>query len=324
MPCNHPMKAFPTGHFTANGLDEYFIASQKTEMVSFDAVFRKFHHYPIGVPTKYLGQEMFITQSIPIPCGSCVGCRMAHAKEWATRCALEAKYHQHVWFVTLTYDDQHLPGDKLLHKEDLQNFFKRLRRKGYSFRYFACGEYGETYDRPHYHAIIFGLDLPDLTLIGKSSRLENLYDSDLLKYTWGKGFVSVGYADIKAMSYTAGYVEKKQKRQDDHRVKPFLVMSRKPAIGTLYLVENPDSIVNSGKVYGDFGTSHRARAPRHFLRKLKEADEYLMKGKSLENQERGKRYADLNHAVWNCTDDELIGFAKDELALQKLSKIERS
>lgn len=54
-------------------------------------------------------------------------------------------------FVTLTYDNDSLPGDSGLHKEDFQRFMKRLRKySGYDLKYFACGEYGGRFKRPHY------------------------------------------------------------------------------------------------------------------------------------------------------------------------------
>jgi hypothetical protein len=42
-----------------------------------------------------------------------------------------------------------------LKKKELQNFLKRLRKNaGFTFRYFACGEYGKK-GRPHYHILLF-------------------------------------------------------------------------------------------------------------------------------------------------------------------------
>lgn len=80
-----------------------------------------------------------------LPCGKCKGCKMAHSREWAFRllCELDTYQGQGI-FLTLTYDDLHLPKDLSLHKEDLQNFFKRLRKAlpGVKIKYYACGEYG--------------------------------------------------------------------------------------------------------------------------------------------------------------------------------------
>ena len=63
---------------------------------------------------------------IVLPCGQCMACRLNKSRDWATRCVLEAKMHDQNCFITLTYDDNHLPPDYGLHKEDLQNFWKRI------------------------------------------------------------------------------------------------------------------------------------------------------------------------------------------------------
>ena len=75
----------------------------------------------------------------------------------------EAKLHKENCFITLTYNNNNLPKYKSLVKKELQDFFKRLRKKyGEGIRYYACGEYGPKGKRPHYHAIIFGWKPKDL------------------------------------------------------------------------------------------------------------------------------------------------------------------
>lgn len=109
------------------------------------------------------------------PCGKCNVCRVQRSNQWALRCMHELKqYGNKAVFVTLTYNEENLPKNKTLVKDDLQKFWKRLRKnlKGRKISYFACGEYGSRYDRPHYHAIIFGLDP------------FSLKDKDVLKKSW--------------------------------------------------------------------------------------------------------------------------------------------
>ena len=50
-----------------------------------------------------------------------------------------------------------------------KKFMKRLRKrfKGKRIRFYMCGEYGEQFDRPHFHACIFGVDFPDKVLFLK-------------------------------------------------------------------------------------------------------------------------------------------------------------
>ena len=170
--------------------------------------------------------------SIQVPCGKCLECKLAMANEWAGRCQIEAKNWIHNYFITLTYDEKNLPVNKLnqktLKKKDFQNFMKRLRKatKGEKtwvnpvtgkteqpIRYFACGEYGEKTKRPHYHAIIFNLSIPDLKFYKKTKQGNKLYNSDFLQKIWTKGFVVIGLADYASCAYTARYVQKKAYKQ---------------------------------------------------------------------------------------------------------------
>ena len=67
--------------------------------------------------------------NINLACGQCIGCRLEKSKAWATRCMNEAQMHTQNCFITLTYNDDHLPSDQSLHHRDFQLFFKRLRKK---------------------------------------------------------------------------------------------------------------------------------------------------------------------------------------------------
>jgi len=106
-----------------------------------------------------------------IPCGQCAACRIQRRKEWSLRLWHERSYWDRSVFVTLTYAEDHLPLCKkgipegytgTLVKEDLQKFFKRLRRVVRKpIKYYACGEYGDSTQRPHYHALIFGLGMSE-------------------------------------------------------------------------------------------------------------------------------------------------------------------
>lgn len=328
MSCNHPRHAFKTGRLTENGKDEYIITGGDVKLLSFEAASVYCKDLVNNVPRVEINHRLFLCDPLEIPCGSCVGCRMAHAKEWAVRCALERSYYPpgDCYFLTLTYDNAHLPKDRQLNKRDLQLFWKRLRRAGYNFRYFACGEYGEHYGRCHFHAIVFGLHLDDLRFFSLSGRKASLFTSKAIDDAWPNGLAVLGYADSASIAYTAGYVEKKQNdpNWNSYQVKPFVVMSRKPAIGTRYLIEHQDSIIGSNKVYGSFGSGHSAPVPRHFIRKIGEQDEFWLKGRSIVGRERAEKARDIEHALYNCTDDDYLGFLKDEVALQRLNNVKRS
>ena len=133
-----------------------------------------------------------------IPCGQCAECRAQYARNWANRLLLELQYHDSAYFVTLTYDDAHVPRSEskdgfphlTLDKRDCQLFFKRLRKAfpDDNIRYFLAGEYGDQTHRPHYHAIVFGLHLDDLVLVGRNEFNQPYFDSSSLFNVWQKGY----------------------------------------------------------------------------------------------------------------------------------------
>jgi len=134
---------------------------------------------------------------------------MERARQWAVRCVHETQLHLDNSFITLTYNDEHLPQGSTLVLEDLQKFFKRLRKSlgKKKIRYFACGEYGDDNNRPHYHAIIFGHDFADKTQIPGQDPPQ--YISQNLESVWGKGFCQTTSVSFDAAAYVARYSLKK-------------------------------------------------------------------------------------------------------------------
>lgn len=156
--------------------------------------------------------------SVSVPCGYCLECRLAKAKDWATRCVCEARLWAKNCFVTFTYNDDNLPltedGRMTLKKKDMQDFFKRLLKnqkcdKYNTIRRFYCGEYGPKRGRPHYHAIIFNYCPDDLVFYKKGKNGDDVYKSKSLQKLWGKGFVTVGMVTAKSAGYVARYTLKK-------------------------------------------------------------------------------------------------------------------
>jgi len=139
-----------------------------------------------------------------VPCGTCPSCRAADASQWAIRCYHESTLHERNCFITLTYDDEHLPADGKIVPGHLTDFWKRLRHLS-PVKYFACGEYGERTRRPHYHALIFGTDfLGDAVYYD-----ENLYENQAVTDCWGFGRVAIAELNMSTCCYVAGYVNKK-------------------------------------------------------------------------------------------------------------------
>lgn len=177
---------------------------------------------------------------IKIPCGKCIGCKLEHSRQWAVRCMHEKRMHDASAFLTLTYDNDHLPPGGTLVLRDLQLFMKRLRKVfGNGVRFFACGEYGEKSGRPHYHVLLLSADFVDKKPI--SSRSEHpYYTSSLLSKLWTAGTHIIGNVDFDSAAYVARYCTKKitGSKAAAHyggRTPEFLVMSRRPGIGSGYL-----------------------------------------------------------------------------------------
>ncbi|WNK15097.1 MAG: replication initiator protein [Microvirus sp.] len=133
-------------------------------------------------------------ESIYVPCGKCLACRISRTREWTLRLLHENEHQIFSAFVTLTYAPEHLPENLSVSKRSLQLYIKRLRKAyEHPIKYFACGEYGEQSRRPHYHLIIFGIP----------------YTSELFQNCWQYGHVKSGTVNKDSIQYVAAYVQKK-------------------------------------------------------------------------------------------------------------------
>ena len=168
---------------------------------------------------------------IDLPCGQCVGCRVERARQWAVRCTHEASLYDQNCFITLTYNDQNIPRNHSLVKTEFPSFIKRVRKKyGSGIRYFHCGEYGDQFKRPHYHALLFNHDFPDKKFFSERNG-NKIYTSDSMSQLWGKGFGTIGQVTFESASYVARYVLKKVtgEKSEEHyegRIPEFVTMSR--------------------------------------------------------------------------------------------------
>lgn len=195
-------------------------------------------------------REAIDDKKLNVPCGQCIGCRLERSRMWAIRITHEASLYENNCFITLTYDEKNLPKNKSLSKSPFQKFMKRLRKKfGPNIRYFYCGEYGEKYKRPHFHACLFNIDFTDKVLF-KRVNDNNVYTSEVLEKLWGSGFCSIGELTFESAAYVARYITKKITGKDEllkllnytdidpntgeiltERLPEFADMSRRPGIG---------------------------------------------------------------------------------------------
>lgn len=203
---------------------------------------------------------------VPVPCGKCLECRKQYQNEWIFRLSQEAKRSVCSCFVTLTYDDDHLPTQvdpetgeikSVVCKRDFQLFMKRLRKIGGDLlagtRYFAIGEYGARFNRAHMHAIII---CPSITY---ASELDAL-----VKKAWTAGFSLTKRATMNCYHYVCKYMNKIDLR--DHLVPPFRLYSRSIGLNFLsqkmidYYLSTFDRTCINGKA--------RIGLPRYYQRKL--------------------------------------------------------
>lgn len=252
----------------------------------------------------FLQKEGYKDQEVTLPCGKCHGCRLEHARTWAVRCMHEASLHKENCFLTLTYNDEHLPtvvpGISTVSKRDVQLFIKKLRfHTGKKLKYYMGAEYGPKRGRAHYHLCIFGMDFSD-KLLWSIKRGNKLYTSETLDKIWGKGFCTIGDLSFQSASYVARYCMKKMKGPDswEHyaaytdletgevvsREPEFALMSRgnrhNPynGIGRGWYEKYKDEVLNNGNIIAN---GHIQATPKYYEKLAeKEDDLRLFKAKA--------------------------------------------
>lgn len=218
-----------------------------------------------------------VDSPVLVPCRNCIGCKLADAREWAIRCFHEATLHTTKWkdprnglvtevpnssMVTLTYDNEHLPADGCLDKGALVNFHRRLdRHAGRPVRRFSIGEYGTTGGRPHYHALLMGLDLDDRyqVVLGDGQLVSKSHTLDKL---WPFGNATIDDLNFNTVRYVSGYLAKEKSGNPDfvdgpiaEKVDPttgtvvyqpvqpqFRLMSRQPGLASEWIKANYERV----------------------------------------------------------------------------------
>lgn len=222
--------------------------------------------------------------SMGLPCGQCIGCRLERSRTWAMRCMHEASLYESNYFVTLTYDDDYLDSRMSLDYDDLKKFTDRFRYYYPGFRYYACGEYGDVTGRPHFHVLLFNCRFDDQVIYKRVSD-GVLYTSKKLQDIWGKGFAPFGDVTFQSAAYVARYCCKKvtgdraiehYRRVDDVTGEVYYLepeaarMSLKPAIGKRWF-----DLYKKDRLAHDYVIVNGARCkpPRYYDNLLKAEDE---------------------------------------------------
>lgn len=217
--------------------------------------------WQIDLDGNYINPESgeVIPPRIKVPCGRCIVCQNNRREAWAARLELESRTAAVTYFITLTFNEDSVPEE--IRVEDLQKFFKRLR-KFHRLRYFACGEYGGRFGRPHYHAVVFLERFEDLPVFRNH-----------VQTAWPYGFVQVSLATRERFAYVAKYTVKTILDLPPGVKAPFATMSRRPGIGSKYFSDiqvfrHDILLLEGGKT---------APLPRYFLDKLPESEQVSIK-----------------------------------------------
>ena len=262
-----------------------------------------------------------------VACGQCLGCRLDRSRMWAMRIVHESGMHEFAGgncFVTLTFDDEHVPDDWSLNKSYFQKFMKRLR-KAYpqKIRYFHVGEYGDKckhcrpgqiesvkdcpgcdVGRPHYHACLFNISFTDLEAVGQRNGVV-YYTSRELQRFWPYGFVQVGDVTFESAAYVARYCLKKvtgpqadnwyQVTDDEGEVKyvlpEYTTMSLKPGIGAEWYEKYKTDIFPSDEVPVP-GSGVFKKVPRYYESLLEREDPGLLEEVKLLREAFKKAHGD--------------------------------
>lgn len=230
-----------------------------------------------------------------VKCGKCLECVKLYSIEWSFRIMDECSLYKENCFLTLTYNDEHLPVGGSVSRREVQLFVKLLRKRlsPLKVRFFACGEYGKKLGRPHYHFIIFGWYPEDAYFFMYDGETE-LFRSPLLEEVWKKGFSSVCKVTPRTALYVAKYMNK---YAYDHfggketgKAPPFVQMSNRPGIG-YDCVYNVDLV--SDRTYRD---GRSCKIPRYYLKVMERDGIFLddFKSRRQRDGEHKAAYIDLD------------------------------
>lgn len=121
---------------------------------------------------------------VTVSCRKCHNCRLQRQSDLEFQCLMSLlqgyKYGTGAAFVTLTYNNDNVPlvlnedGKYYysLKKSDFNNFWVKVRsfyrsKNMYVPQFCACGEYGDSTERPHYHILVFGSNNLEFSSIAK-------------------------------------------------------------------------------------------------------------------------------------------------------------
>jgi len=185
-------------------------------------------------------------EQVPVPCDDCWSCRENYVSDWVGRCLCEASVSEVSCTMSLTYATPRDPLDlsnRVVNPHHFQLFMKRLRKAGHKVRYLVAGEYGDLYDRAHFHAILFFKELvpslrPAPYLLNRQAFLDDpskafpfsreIPQEEMVHISeWPHGHIQVDWSCTdRAIRYCCEYLNPQADKKTG-----WFSMSKKPALG---------------------------------------------------------------------------------------------
>lgn len=212
-----------------------------------------------------------------VPCGKCPICKANERQEWVFRLKQEAKVSNYSLFITLTYDDEHVPDGLNVNKRDVQLFLKRLRKNFASgeLRYYIVSEYGDHTFRPHYHGLLFFRDKP----------LNEAKLFDIITNSWQNGFCKYGKVELASIVYCTKYCLKKGITPPG-RLPVFRLMSKmNGGLGVTYIDSMGVFHVDTGTYNVAVDEGQRCRMPKYYKDLLRKNNPAFERQKELSTAE---------------------------------------
>lgn len=286
-----------------------------------------------------------------VPCRKCWACQLNYSAEWATRIMCEAKKSDHNYFITLTYDNEHIPvfesmkltyddhieeiindgtWKESLYPQDVTAFIKALRkpleRKGITgVKYFYAGEYGENTERPHYHMILMNcpLDIKEFYSCKVDPlHLKAHWKSHQLEKYWDKGFIDVAELEWSCAAYVARYCTKKLSFKNNEtyyesgRLPEFVRMSN--GIGMDYYEEHKEQIYHNDEMIMKTvkGNTGSFRPPKAFDKKMKEENPDFFKKLQKSREHEAQRRQEMIESLTDYTDKKMLQLKTENLSVK--------
>lgn len=191
-----------------------------------------------------------------VQCGNCPLCLNSKRMNWLMRIEQEWKKNDlPSYFLTLTYDEKHVPrkkGVRTLYKRHPVLFFKRVRKAGYKCKYVLVGEYGAETSRPHYHVILW-TDAPQMQL----------------ERSWYYGNLHLRNVGRGSILYTLKYIVQPKEGDNEVKQKTFARFSKGLGLAymttAMYYWHNPDNGVPKFYCIID---GRKVKLPRYYVQKI--------------------------------------------------------